>query len=252
MILFRLGASARSRTVAARALWGAAGALAHAAWGLSVKPLLWLPSSRADDPMRRADAEPATSGAAPQPGAFEQWFARYQVPLLEYLYGMTRDREWAADLAQETFLRAFAAASHDPAAIEHPQAWLYRIATNVALSALRRNRRFDWLPLSRVEPEVGAGDSDRWRRMEQPAPHSQDVATTIAERDAVWAVLAELPPRWRAALLLQATADLRTREIAAELGVSETNARKILFRAKERFRQITLQIAAAEAKGGAR
>lgn len=233
-------------------MWGAAASLSRSALSIGVRQLgRLLHSSAAGDPARRSGVQPSRSGATPQPGHFEQWFARYQSPLLEYLYGMTRDREWAEDLAQETFLRAFAA-SHDPAAIEHPQAWLYRIATNVALTALRRKRRFDWLPLSRVEPEAGASDSDRWRRPEFPELSSQDVAATVAERDAVWAVLAELPPRWRAALLLQGTAGMQTREIAAELGVSETNARKILFRAKERFREITARLAAAEAKGGAR
>lgn len=180
----------------------------------------------------------------------EQWFTRYQTPLLDYLYGMTRDREWAADLTQETFMRAYAAISRDSAAIERPQAWLYRIATNVALSALRRKRRFEWLPLSVIAPETGSGDADRWR----PASHESsgpDVAATVVERDAVWGTLAELPPRWRAALLLQAAGGFAPREVAAELGVSEANARKMLFRAKERFRKLVARQAEAEAKGGA-
>lgn len=194
------------------------------------------------------------TGSSEQQGYFEQWFARYQMPLLDYLYGMTRDREWAADLVQETFLHAYRAAGRDPAEIEHPQAWLYRIATNTALAALRRKRRFAWLSLSVVAPEAGASSSDRWRRPEPEiaALHGPDVAATVAERDAVWGVLAELPPRWRAVLLLQATAGFEVREIAAELGISEANARKILFRAKERFRLIFAQLAEAEAKGGPR
>jgi DNA-directed RNA polymerase specialized sigma24 family protein len=60
----------------------------------------------------------------------------------------------------------------------------------------------------------------------------------VAERDAIWTVLAELPPRWRAVLLLQTTAGFEVWEIAALLQRSEANVRKCLFRAKERFRAL--------------
>jgi RNA polymerase sigma factor (sigma-70 family) len=195
---------------------------------------------------------PAHGGPSAQRSQFEAWFAEYQLPLLDYLYGMTRDREWAADLVQETFLQAYSAAGRDPTAIEHPQAWLYRIATNAALSALRRKRRFSWLPLSIVEPEAGASSSsDRWLRPEVAGPRDpagQDIAATVAERDAVWRVLAALPPRWRAVLLLQTTGGFAVHEIATQLGISDANTRKLLFRAKERFRQIHARLAALEAE----
>ena len=176
---------------------------------------------------------------------FERWFAQYRLPLLDYLYGMTRDREWAADLVQEAFLRAYAAAG-DPDAIAQPRAWLYRIATNTALTALRRRKHFTWLPLTAVEPQPGASSSDRWTRPETPTLPSYDFAVGVAERDAVWRTLAELPPRWRSVLLLQATAGFEVAEIAAQLGLSEANVRKILFRAKERFRELHARHEAAE------
>lgn len=202
---------------------------------------------------RRAAQPPAHTGPSAQRSQFEAWFAQYHLPLLEYLYGMTRDREGAADLVQETFLHAYSAAQRDPTTIEHPQAWLYRIATNAAVSALRRRRRVRWLPLSVVEPEAGISSSERWRRPEIAESGDlagQDVAVSVAERDAVWTVLAELPPRWRAVLLLQTTGGFEVREIAVQLGISEGNVRKLLFRAKERFRQIHTRLEAeAEAKG---
>lgn len=215
------------------------GAGAHSPWSLF--------QSNSGDATSGPDA--AHTSAVSRKAQLERWFARYQAPLLDYLYGMTRDREWAADLTQETFLRAYSATSADIDAIERPQAWLYRIATNAAISALRRKRRFDWLPLSAVEPEAGANSSDRWLRPDAAVLAGPDIATTVVERDAVWSVLAELPPRWRAALLLQATVGFQTREIATQLGISETNARKVLFRAKERYRQIAGRLAEVEAKG---
>jgi RNA polymerase sigma-70 factor, ECF subfamily len=169
---------------------------------------------------------------------FVDLFARYHLPLINYLYGMTRDRELAADLAQETFTRAYAAAP-DLAGVAQPRAWLYRIATNVALNASRHRDRFEWLPLSRIEPESG-GEADAWSALPpvEISLSAGDLGASVAERDAVWTVLAALPPRWRAILLLQTTAGFEVREIAVQLHLSEANVRKILFRAKERFRAL--------------
>lgn len=252
MIQLRLYSRRSALPATARIPWRAIATLVRLALTESAGPLRHRLQSGAGG--RASDASPQSSASTgrehAQQSHFEQWFARYQLPLLDYLYGMTRDREWAADLVQETFLHAYRAAGRDPAAVEHPQAWLYRIATNAALSALRRKRRFDWLPLSAVEPEAGASSSDRWQRPEIASLRGQDVAATVAERDAVWTVVAELPPRWRAVLLLQATAGFEVREIATGLGISEANARKILFRAKERFRQLFTHLAEADEKGG--
>ncbi|MGE5333933.1 MAG: RNA polymerase sigma factor [Nitrososphaerota archaeon] len=200
-------------------------------------------------------SHPAGEQAGARQAQFEQWFAQYRPLLLDYLYGMTRDREWAADLVQETFLHAYAA-SGAPEAISHPRAWLYRIATNTTLSALRRHRRFTWLPLSAVESHENADSSDRWVRPNLPDLPEYDFAVSVAERDAVWKTLAELPPRWRSVLLLQTTGGFEVGEIAVQLGLSEANVRKIVFRAKERFRALHTQHEAADrerlAKGGAR
>jgi RNA polymerase sigma-70 factor (ECF subfamily) len=171
--------------------------------------------------------------------AFSDLFAHYHPVLLDYLYGMTRDRELAADLAQDTFERAFAA-SPDLVGIAQPRAWLYRIATHVALNAIRRGRHFEWLPLSRVAPEGDEEAARAWSAL-PPVEVPQapgNLAADVAEHDAVWTVLAELPPRWRAVLLLQTVAGFEVREVAVLLQLSEANVRKSLFRAKERFRAL--------------
>jgi RNA polymerase sigma-70 factor (ECF subfamily) len=223
---------------------------ARAQFAVAVRPLRHLLHSSSGERAYRSTSEPSLSSSRSHQRLFEHWFARYQLPLLEYLFGMTRDREWAADLVQDTFLRAYSAGRSDPTAIEYPQAWLYRIATNTALSALRRRRVSRSLSLSGADLEAETGASDSWRQLGVTEPQSQDVAVTVAERDAVWTVLAELPARWRAVLLLQTTGGFEVREIALLLGISEANTRKILFRAKERFRQIYARLAEAEEKVG--
>jgi RNA polymerase sigma-70 factor (ECF subfamily) len=187
-----------------------------------------------------SDGDTPTSATDVTPlSRFSQFFAQYHLPLLDYLYGMTRDRELAADLAQDTFMKAFADAP-ELAGILHPKAWLYTIATHLALNAARHRGRFEWLPLSRVEPEAAGGTAEEaWASLPAvvlPPVGQDDFVASVAEREVVWAVLAELRPSWRAVLLLQASAGFEVREIAAHLQLSEGNVRKILFRAKERFR----------------
>ncbi len=88
-------------------------------------------------------------------------YAVWRGAVLDYLYGLTRNHVAATDLMQETFLRAWASATPLDT-IQQPNAWLYRMATNLALNQSRRQRRFVWLPLETVEPLGAAGSSDRW------------------------------------------------------------------------------------------
>lgn len=218
--------------------------------------LIWLLATPADDGQPFARDHPSSQESAvlgPADQAFVALFARYQLPLLDFLYGMTRDRETAADLVQETFLKAYAS-GQDLAALDSPRAWLFRIATNAALNALRRRQRFRWIPLSRlgdlshVEPELLAGSAEPPSLPPlPPVPQCDDIAVTIAEREAVWQVLAELPARWRAVLLMQTTGGFAVGEIATLLHLSQANVRKMLSRAKERFRQLQARLDAQDA-----
>jgi len=153
--------------------------------------------------------------------SFDAIFTRYHRAIYAYLLGMVGDVEQAQDLAQDTFLKAYTALARtpDPAL----PAWLYRIATNTALDALRRRRRLTWLPFA-------PGDEGHWPT---PAP---DLPTQYAEREAVGAALAQLSPRDRACLLLRARDGLTLEEIAQALGLSTGAAKMTLYRAKERFR----------------
>ncbi len=78
------------------------------------------------------------------------WFApifeHYQARLWRYLCSLVSDQELAADLAQDTFVKAYKALRDNPPP-ENLNAWLYAIATNAALSALRRRKLIAWLPL---------------------------------------------------------------------------------------------------------
>jgi RNA polymerase sigma-70 factor, ECF subfamily len=147
-------------------------------------------------------------------------FERHHVEIFAYLHRMVVDREWAEDLAQETFLSAYRAADQI-AGLQNPRAWLYRIATNLALNALRRKRRFAWLP---------------WQWHED-RPASVNVADEVGRHALVEAALAALPPDYRAPLLLYSHYGFKVTEVTEALNLSEGAARMRLQRAREMFRK---------------
>ena len=88
----------------------------------------------------------------------EELFALHSTEINTYLARMVRDPELAADLTQDTFVRAFRALDtlDDP---DRARPWLYRIANNVALDELRRRR------IARFVPARARASSRRPNRM---------------------------------------------------------------------------------------
>jgi RNA polymerase sigma-70 factor (ECF subfamily) len=210
-----------------------------ARWGMigsaSRRPPMWMRMPLHSWRARLAAEEPRVlpdtiSAAADTPaqegeiGAFEPFVRRYERQVLNYLWSMTGDEQTARDLAQETFLRAwqhYATISR----YEQPRGWLFRIATNLALThnATRQRRA------ATTGQPLFEGDS---------SPATSDVARRVVERDLVREVLLQLPAKRRAALVLREVYGLAGAEIAATLGMSEPAVRMALSRARERFRKL--------------
>jgi RNA polymerase sigma-70 factor, ECF subfamily len=153
--------------------------------------------------------------------SFETVVRRYEAPIGRYLYGLVGEVEQARDLSQETFLSAYRA--WNPDAIDNPSAWLYRIATNKAMSYFRRRRLVNWVRLDRLldlgrDPNV-EGHGDR-----------------VATQHSVQQALNKLEPQQRVSLLLKA-AGFSSEEIGEQLGCSPGAARTRLSRARETFRK---------------
>jgi RNA polymerase sigma-70 factor, ECF subfamily len=148
-------------------------------------------------------------------------FEQYHGPIFAYLYRLVNERELAHDLAQETFLQLVRCRDRLPQ-IENRRAWLYRVATNLAFNALKRKRRWQWLP---------------WQAVDGAGAESGDSADALHRRNAVATALDSLPPHYRAPLLLYSRYDLSVREIAEALSLSETAVKTRLRRSRALFRQ---------------
>ncbi len=87
--------------------------------------------------------------------AFDQLILKYRERLFGVIYNLTSNREDAADLSQDSFLKAFQAINRF-----HGQSsfftWLYKIAVNTTLTHLRKNRLRTFFSLEKIQEE-GAG-----------------------------------------------------------------------------------------------
>ncbi len=148
----------------------------------------------------------------------ESLVQEYQVKLARYLRRMVGDAEIALDLTQDVFLSAFRMLQADPQR-ELTSGWLYRAATNAAISFLRRRKVVRMLPLDH-EADRPAGALRAWRVDEQSAA-SIDLQ----------AALAQLPSQQSAALLLTSYVGYSSAEAAEILGTSADAVRQRVCRA---------------------
>jgi RNA polymerase sigma-70 factor (ECF subfamily) len=150
--------------------------------------------------------------------AFTVLVERYWDGLYRWLYHLTHHRQTAEDLAQETFLKAFAGlASFRPGT--NFRAWLFRIGHNNWVNQRRTARVRE--PLPDEVPSRSADPADQ--AMQREALHE---LTRAVQR---------LPAEWRAALLLRVQEELSFRQIAEVLGLTEETARWRVFKARQKL-----------------
>ena len=179
---------------------------------------------------------------------FAEVVRTYEAPVSRYLVRMVGDAELARDLAQDTFLSAYAAwPDPEPTRLG---AWLYRIATNHALSHLRRRRVIRWVPFSQLARRAGRAGRDTDAEtdvasLDRLMPSSAPPDDGIAEADVIETILGAMDARDRAALLLHA-AGFSGAEIAAQLDASPGSVRTRLSRARAHFREQYSRLAVPE------
>ncbi len=159
----------------------------------------------------------------------------YRGELVAYCYRMLGSFHEAEDLVQETMLRAWRARDrYDPARASE-RTWLYRIATNACLTAMK-GRAGRPLPSG-----LGAPSQDPAAPLTpafdipwlQPFPDARfDVAARSDLRLALVAAMQLLPPRQRAVLVLREVLEFSAAEVADQLGTTVAAVNSALQRAR--------------------
>ena len=148
-------------------------------------------------------------------------YVDYAPAIMRHLERLTRNRETAEDLTQETFIKALRSWGQ-LASGENVQAWLFRIATNTAYDDFRRRRLRETTPLTDTHNTV----------------HAKDTESTFDEAEPVWVAFKRLPMHYRLPLLLQSYAGYPLREIALALGQKEGTIKSRLHRARAQFQKL--------------
>src|SRR6476620_5731379 len=160
---------------------------------------------------KRSDHELIEAARNGDEDAFAEIVARYRNPITNFLYRFLNDYDEAVDLAQETFVRVYFAIDryHTQFAFS---TYIYRIATNLAISELRRRKRRRLLSLT------GLFQNDEDGNVEfQLADNRQlqDLALVEDERsDVIARAIASLPEKYRIAVILRDVEGRSYEEIA--------------------------------------
>jgi len=150
--------------------------------------------------------------------AFAELYGRHAPGLLAFATQYVGDRAAAEDVVQQTFMAAYRVVSGGTD-LEHPRAWLYHVARNNSLTAIR-----DRGPVS-IDAELAADLHDRAAAV--PAQVEQREALEAVVRDIV-----ALPADQRAALTLYELGDLSQAEIAGALDCEPARVKALVFQAR--------------------
>ena len=179
-----------------------------------------------------ADAVVAAALAGDE-AAFAEVVRRHRRELHVHCYRMLGSFDEAEDVVQEAFLRAWRRrATFDGSSLF--RAWLYRIATNACLDALRRR--------SRQQTEVASPADLPWlqpypdRLLDEIAPAAEEPDAVVVARETVelafLAAMQALPPQQRAVLLARDVLGLTAQETATMMETSVAAANSALQRAR--------------------
>jgi len=159
--------------------------------------------------------------------AFAPLVERHKRGIVNFIYASVRSSEDANDLAQETFMRAYAHLRTFNPAIAKFSTWLYQIARNVARTHLGKESR-------RPQTEDLFEDETLDQRLPDTRREVAPEAMALSADDdrAVRDALRKVPEKMRAALALRYFRHMEYQEIADTMQVSLGNVKTLIHRGK--------------------
>jgi len=170
-----------------------------------------------------AEVAPVTEQAH---ATFDRIFEEFSAPIYNYVLRMVGDADRAADITQDTFIKAYRKLDSltDDTSLK---AWLYRIATNTAIDEMRR-RKFTVRMDDDQQPHAERPDH-------RPGPEAQVISSQLDER--IQRALLRLKPNHRQCLLLSDLEDMSGQQIGEVMGLSYGAVRTLLCRARGEMRR---------------
>jgi RNA polymerase sigma-70 factor (ECF subfamily) len=158
--------------------------------------------------------------------AFRRFVERYSGEIYNYFIRSTGSVEDSEDLTQQCFVNLYNSLENYRRSAS-VRTFLYRIATNLAISFSRKRKS----PLS-LDLLVERGFDPA---SQSPADSPEDLAHAVEIRKAYVEALATLPAEWGLILDLRVGKEMSYKEIADAVGRSVSSVESVLFRARERL-----------------
>jgi RNA polymerase sigma-70 factor, ECF subfamily len=165
--------------------------------------------------------------------AFELLVERHERKILSMAQRITRNREDAEDVAQQSFQKAFIhLKKFEGKSLFHT--WLTRIAINEALMLLRRKRGLHEVP---IETSTRKTESAMPLDFLDSAPNPEDSYLDREQEQVLSAALNKLRPGIRKAIELRELGELSTGETALVMGLSVTAVKGRVFHGRRKLRE---------------
>lgn len=154
--------------------------------------------------------------------AFEEVYHRYAKRVAALLFKITKERETAEDLLQDTFVRIWAA-RHTVIPDQAFSAFAFTIAANLASNALRKRIR-----QARMEVHMQAKDSEVYAHVEEKLIQQE-------EYEQLQQALSQLQPRQRQVFIMHKLEGKSYKEISEELGIGHSAINHLIQRANKKL-----------------
>ena len=164
--------------------------------------------------------------------AYGHLVERFQTRIYSFCYQFFRDRDIATEMTQETFLRAFRyIKKYDPS--KKFSTWVYSIAKNICIDEKRKMDRSRTVPIEDVSPS-SFQSSHQGQHLKDPS----QISLQLEDRMLLESAIAQLPDKYKAAIILCYFQELPYQEIADILGLSLNLVKVRIFRAKKQLLEI--------------
>ncbi|NIM21577.1 MAG: sigma-70 family RNA polymerase sigma factor [Candidatus Latescibacteria bacterium] len=182
--------------------------------------------------MKEEDIELISLAKAGQEKAFRALLGKYQGSVYSICLRMVRDREQAADLAQDVFLKVFTMLDrYDPSYAF--SSWLFKITSNLCIDHLRK-RRVETYPM---EAPLEGNDGEFARQYEAPDPTPETQMIRKEQMASLDKAVDALPPHYRMIILLRHQENLSYDEIAVALNIPLGTVKARIHRAREMLKE---------------
>ena len=152
-------------------------------------------------------------------------FVEQQRPLRAFISRFIRGPQDIDDIAQETFVRAFLAEQKGD--IQHPKAYIYRVARNLAFETL-----------SKKSTQLTSYIEDSCDLSLLQSNEDIEVSTIVKEKfDRVKVAIAEMPPQCQRVFIMHKVYGFKYKEISQQLGISVSTVEKHIMTGLKKCKQ---------------